>query len=188
MDSVKWIAEEEVKSKLREIAILKSDLRRSTVTREEALESQRRDLTTTFEALLQQRDETSVVKDREVAEQMSALESKFDTIQTENIRLKSELANSRCRVDLLSEESLRREEYLRQVQWRLDAERESRSSEDRDSITRLQQNLTEALSAKENLTTLLRESQRACEKVLYHYIVIIFEVIFSSILSLEYRQ
>ena len=165
VDSVKWIAEEEVKSKQREVAALQSDLRRATSSREDALESQRRDLTSTFESLLQHRDDTFLEKERTVAEQMNSLEAKFDIIQTENTRLKSELANSRCKVDLLSEEALRREEYLRQVQWRLDSERENRSSEDQQAILRLQQSLAEVVSAKESLTLQLRESQRAYEKV-----------------------
>lgn len=44
-----WATAEEMKSKSRDVEMLRDELQRATISREESLESQRRDLTTTFE-------------------------------------------------------------------------------------------------------------------------------------------
>ena len=162
---MKWATEEEVKSKTREIEALKSDLKRSVLSREDALESQRRELTATFESLIAQRDDSFLSKERDVSIHVAALESRFDTIQTENMRLKSELHIATSRGDLLGEEAVRREEYLRQITWRLDEERRLRMVEDETIQARAQDVVRNALSAKEDFASQLAEYQRKLDKV-----------------------
>ena len=58
IDSIKLISEEEVKSKNKDIEYLKNQVMKLNQQREESLENQRKDLTNTFEYIINQREET----------------------------------------------------------------------------------------------------------------------------------
>ena len=166
VESVKWTAEEEVKSKQRELDALRNDLRKNTSSREEAMDSQRRDLTSTFESLIRQRDDEYVAKEKEVVRQVSTLEARFEMILTENMKIKSDLSNAVTKFDLLADESLRREELLRQVQWRLDEERALKISDNSGLQSRLQDALAEASRVKDAMLARSEEAHRNLEKAI----------------------
>lgn len=94
VESMKWASEEESKSKMRENESLRDELHRLHSSREDSLESQRRDLTHTFEQLLSQREVNFTNKEREIAHQIAALDSKFEVLHTENSRIKAEYSES----------------------------------------------------------------------------------------------
>ena len=104
IESMRWAAVEESKAKQREIDSLKDELARATHSREESLDSQRRDLTRTFEHLIQQREEAFMGREREFGGQVLSLDSKFEQLSTDNSRLKSELAESARRIERLTED------------------------------------------------------------------------------------
>lgn len=163
---MRWAQAEESKTKAREIEILRDEIHRLNITREESLESQRRDLTQTFESLLYQREESFVQKEREIAAQISTLDHRFEQLQTENSRLKSELSESLRKCEILSDGINIEEEKSRQLQWRLDDERLSQQQSDDSMQRRIQQLQLELSVARETIATDALEHQRRLEKVI----------------------
>lgn len=164
IESMRWAQAEETKSKAREVESLREELHRLHNSREECLESQRRDLTHTFEQLLHQREETFASKERDIAHQIAVLESRFEQLQTENTRLKAEASDNFRKFEILSEEMSLKEEQCRQLQWRLDDERLS-SQSSHDTIHRQLQQLTLDLAvAKEAHKVEATDLQRKLEK------------------------
>jgi cell division protein FtsB len=158
-------AAEENKSKQREIQLLKDDITRLNASRDDALEAQRRDLTQTFENLLKQREESFIQKERDIAAQVTQLDSRFEQLQTENVRLKSEVSDLHRRNEMLSEEVSAKEENLRQLQWRIDDERMSRQEAEDATERRLQQLSLDLTLEKDKSGRLISDLQHQLEKV-----------------------
>lgn len=150
----------------REIETLKADIRRLGAQKDEILESQRRDLTQTFESLLQQREESFAAKEREIGSQVSLLEARFEALQTENTRLKADIAACQRKRETLTEEAAGKEEARRQLQWALDDERAARAQADSAHAHALQQLTLEISMLKENAEGDVGELRRKLAQVL----------------------
>lgn len=160
-----WTAAEEGKAKEREIASLKEEIQRSALSRDECLENQRRDLTQTFEALLEQRDDSFSKKEREIGQQITQLDSRFEQLRTDNSRLKSELADALRRCELFDEELRMKDDQLRQIHWRVEDERSAKIIQD-DAIQRQLQQLTIDLAVtKDTSQREAAEFAKSIEKV-----------------------
>ena len=123
IEAMKWAASEESKTKQRQIEILREDNRVLAASREDSLESQRRDLTTTFEQLILHREKHYGAREKKLGTQILALDEKFETLNTENSRLKSELQGSQRFVESQQKELLQDKEKLQSLNWQLDDER-----------------------------------------------------------------
>ena len=160
-----WTAAEEGKAKEREITALREDLQRLALSRDECLENQRRDLTQTFEALLEQREESFSTKEREIGQQITLLDSRFEQLRTDNSRLKSELADALRRCELCGEELRLKDDQLRQLHWRIEDEHSAKILLD-DAMQRQLQQLTIDLSvAKDTGQREAAEFAKSLEKV-----------------------
>ena len=173
IESVKWAADEEIKLKQRKIESLKADIKKMLSNREESLELQRKDLTSTFEALLKQRDQENLMKDKEVKDQFFKLENKFDLIRTENMKLSSENHNKSCKLEFVMGDLSRKEENLRQLQFKLDQINIDHREELESYHSRMNQAISEANSAKDNLLKQAKEFQSKLDQVIvdsYYYL------------------
>ena len=164
IESMRWAAAEETRVKEREIESLKEDIQRIHHSRDESLEAQRKDLTHTFETLLQQREDAFSQREKEIAIQIVALEGKFQILQTENSRLKSENGDMHRRVESLTDEVSTKDEYGRQLQWRLDDERTSRQQSDDQMQRRVHQMTLDLSITREKAIQDVGEVQRALDK------------------------
>jgi len=161
---MRWAAQEESKAKQREIDTMREDMARLALSREESLESQRRDLTRTFEALLQQREDSFSLREREIGSQVTALDTRFEQLQTENSRVKSDYWEAQRRIEHLTEEAAAKEESCRQLQWRLDDERLSKQQGDDSLQRRLQHTTMELAALKETTAKDLHDMQIRLDK------------------------
>lgn len=169
IEQVRWSSEEESRNQAREIESLKHDIKRMNILREESLESQRRDLTSTFEGILQQREDAYNNKERDIAGQIRLLDTRFEQLQTENTRLKNELAASLRKSEHLVEDLSQKEEGRRQLQWSLDDERTARTQAENTMAHELQQAMLELSLCKDNAAKDVTELKRklAAVSVLY---------------------
>ena len=92
-------------------------------------------MTHTFENLIQQREESFSKKEREIGNQIIGLDNKFEELRTENSRIKLENNEYHRRIESLSDEISNKDEQLRQLQWKLDDERNNKQLND-DQIHR----------------------------------------------------
>ena len=104
------------------------------------------------------------------------MEIKFDNIQTENSRLRSELHDVERKLDIQGKEVVSKEEQLRQRNWQLEDERQSRQA-DEDTLQRLLQqtklevsNIREIMN-KEKLD--MEEKLKRVIKPIYTYLFFI---------------
>ena len=162
---MQWSADEEARAKDREIESLRGDVRRLNALRDESLESQRRDLTHTFENILQQREEMHLSKERDIADQIALLDTRFEQLQTENTRLKNELAGATRQCEHLAEDNAHKEEARRQLQWSLDDERSARAQAENVAAHQLQQVTLELSIHKENTAKDISELKRKLAQV-----------------------
>lgn len=162
---MKWAAAEESQAKNREIDGLKQDLQRMATSRDEAMESQRRDLTHTFEQLLRQREEAFVSRERDIAAQVAALESRFEQLITDNSRLKTELQESHRRVETSTDDVLLRDDHIRQLQWRLEDERVTRQQLEDDLKRKLAAAALELVAEKDHSSKELSDVNSRADKV-----------------------
>lgn len=166
IESMRWAATEENNSRIKESNSLKAEIQRLYITREEALELQRKDLTDSFEKLMRQRDDSLTSKERKVGEQIMILDSKFEQLQTENNRLKSENNECRRNNEQLVEEARNRDDLCRQLQWTLDDERISRQREEDNMKRQIQQAQLDLNQSRDALLNASSEFQRKLDKAI----------------------
>jgi len=165
IEQMQWSTDEEAHAKDREIESLRGDIRRLNALRDESLESQRRDLTHTFENILQQREEAHAGKERDIADQIALLDTRFEQLQTENTRLKNELAGASRQCEHLAEDNAHKEEARRQLQWSLDDERSARAQAENVAAHQLQQVTLELSIHTENAAKDISELKRKLAQV-----------------------
>ena len=136
---MRWAADEDARSKTREITLLQADIQQLNLLKEESLESQRRDLTHTFENILKQREKSYSTKEHGIAQQIEVLHSRLEQLHTENTRLKNELGDAVRRCDRVSEDLALQSEVKRQTEWQLEDERASKAVSDNAGQQKLQQ-------------------------------------------------
>jgi len=165
VDSMKWTNDEELRSKIRDIENLKYEIQTLHIQREESLESQRKDLTNAFEQIINQRENSFNEKERGIAEQIMLLEKRFEQLQTENSRLKSDLSDAYNESSKLSTAISRLEESRSSLQWVLEDERSQKIAV-KDAMKREMQKLTLDLSiAKEGAAKRVIELENEIEKI-----------------------
>ena len=165
IEATRHAAAEEARAREREIEALKDDIQRVHQSRDESLETQRKDLTHTFEALLQQREDAFTGREKDIAAQVAGLESKFDVLQAENTRLKGENGDLHRRVEALMDETAAKEEHGRQLQQRVEEERAGRLQGEDHAQRRISQ-LTSDLSAmRERTIQDTSDMQRAADRL-----------------------
>ena len=163
IEGMKWAALEDGRAKAREIEALKADLVRVMSSRDESLDSQRKDLTQTFEQLLSQREHSCADRERELVGQIAAFASKHEQLQKEVGQLKSDVLESSRQKEGLVGELTRKEEMYRQLQWRAEDERSARQ-ETEDALRREVQQLSIDFSlAKEQLQSDSNDYSRRLE-------------------------
>lgn len=139
IEQMRWAADEDARSKTREITLLQADIQQLNLLKEESLESQRRDLTHTFENILKQREKSYSTKEHGIAQQIEVLHSRLEQLHTENTRLKNELGDAVRRCDRVSEDLALQSEVKRQTEWQLEDERASKAVSDNAGQQKLQQ-------------------------------------------------
>ena len=136
-----------------------------SINHETAMDDQRRDLTQTFEQLIQQREQAFNEREKEIIKQIAALEQRFESLMTESARLKSELAEAQRRVEQRGVELAAREEQCRNLSWRLEDERQS-SLAAADALARqLQQAQSALTTAKEDAELQAKDLQNQINQV-----------------------
>jgi hypothetical protein len=165
IEQMRWVNEDEARSHAREIESLKAEVKRQSLLREESLESQRRDLTKTFEGILQQREEAFTNKEREIAGQIMLLDTRLEQLLTENTRLKNELGSSQRKAEQYVEELAAKEEARRQLQWQLDDEKANQTQANNAQAHKLQQATLELSLYKENATKDILTLKKAITQV-----------------------
>ena len=99
--------------------------------KDEALELQRRDLTNTFESIMKQREDSIIAKENEISKQIQILDTRFEKLQTENMKLRSQYQEIKLHNEKLSEENIRYEESHRQISYKIEEVSKSKlASED----------------------------------------------------------
>jgi hypothetical protein len=113
-------SDEEIKSKAFEIENLKTEVSTLHRAKEEALELQRRDLTNTFEQIIQKREDGFAVKEAEIAKQINLLDQKFERIQSENMKLKSDCREIKLLNEKLVSDIGAKDNNLRQLSYQVE--------------------------------------------------------------------
>lgn len=162
---MRWSHEEENRSKQRELDHLKAEIHHIHLIKAESLESQRRDLTTTFEGLLQQREDAYITKEKEIADQVMLLDNRFNQLHNTNIKLKNELRDATHQIEKLTEEVGMKEEQRRKVEWLLDDERASRHLLDNQLQRKYDELLLNYTNAAENHNKDNKKNQHLLDQV-----------------------
>ena len=165
LENIKWTTSEELKSKQRDIDIAREDIRRQHVLRDEAIDTQRRDMTIAFENILAQREDSFSQREHEIATQITALESRIDNVQQENMKLRGEVANlSRAKEKLIGDVD-RKEDQIRQLNWRYEDACSSWKKIEDQLQRSLQQALDEVELCRDSLMKQISDSQHELDRV-----------------------
>ena len=125
IESMKWAASEDSKAKAREIDALREDNRVLAASREESLESQRRDLTATFEQLILHREKHHNTREKKLGAKVLAMDERMEEMGTECTRLKSELQAALRNVEVQEKDLLLSKEKIQNLNWQIEDERGS---------------------------------------------------------------
>ena len=128
IQTAEWTHDEGIRIKQREIDNLMGELERANTIRQDSLDTQRRDLTESYERILAQRDSAQDAKECDINRQINELSIRFEGLHTENSRVKSELAAALRVSDALTSEVADKEEARRRLQWQLDDERAQKTA------------------------------------------------------------
>lgn len=165
VEAVKWATAEEIKSKQLELDRCREEIRRMHTERDNALGLQRRDMTTAFEQLVAQREGAFSQREQEIVHQISTLEKRIEAVQTENMRLKTELSDISRQKDKMSLDVERKEENIRQIQWKLD-DCSAAFKKREDALERsLSEALTEVNLCRDSLIKQIGDSQLDIDRV-----------------------
>jgi hypothetical protein len=129
IESVRWAMTEELKARQKEILGLKADLRRLQTSREQALQSQRHDLSSTFENMLTQREAAFKEREKSLTDHLALLEGKLEETRLEALRVKTDASSGVRRIEQLGEELLQKDEQKRQLSWQLEDVRGAKATD-----------------------------------------------------------
>lgn len=142
--------------------------------KEEALEIQRRDLTQTFEQIIERRDQMWKAKEVEISKQIQVLEEKFDKLQTENTRLKNKNRELTLQVEELQNDLQHKEESLRQLNYKLEDTTLSKQSVEDSYQRQLNALSSELKSIMDSKGLENKDYQLQIEKVNHHHKIMDF--------------
>lgn len=137
---MQWSHDEDIKSKNFQLDNCKAEVQAIQRSKEEALELQRRELTSTFEQIVHEREEAFQIKEREIAMQISMLDQKFEKIQSENLRLKSEAREVKLMNEKLLGDLSDKDNIIRRLQTDLTEVQKSKETME-DGLKRLNNSL-----------------------------------------------
>lgn len=167
VEAVKWTTAEEIKAKQGELDKCKEDIRRMHLERDTSLSLQRRDMTSAFELLVSQRESSFVQREQEIVVQIASLEKRVESAQTENMRLKSDLSET-CRLrDKLSLDIERKDESIRQLQWKIEDSNEQWKRKEDILERSLHEALNEVNLCRDSLIKQIGDSQLEIDRVIY---------------------
>lgn len=139
---------------------IQDDLTRAYKDKEEALETQRKELTHAFDAMLKERDFLYTQKELEIGSQISLLENKLETILNENSRLRTQGDLQRHKIDGLSVELSTKQEELQSSRWRFEDDLRAKSEELVKTIKNLQEKEADLRYAQEVIFSKDREIEK----------------------------
>jgi hypothetical protein len=128
IESLQWSAEEESKSKQFEIDKLKKEIFILQRNKEDSLDLQRKDLSNTFEQIIQQREEAYQKREEDIGKQIHFLDQRFEKLQNENLKSKEQNREMKVTNERLSEEVIQKEEKIRHISYQLEEEIQKRLS------------------------------------------------------------
>ena len=164
IESLQFQAEEDSKTKQFEIDKLKKEISLLYRNKEDALEAQRKDLSSTFETILQQREDSFSKYEQEISQQITLLDTKLEKLQNENLKLKELLRDLRGTNEKLVEENHKKDEKQQQTSFQLQEEIQKRLTND-DTMKRhinglqldLQKEIDNHMKVKMELETALEK-------------------------------
>jgi chromosome segregation ATPase len=160
-----WTASEENKTKEREINSLKDDLERLGIARDQALETQHNELTTSFENILKQREELYSNRENEIMKQLSSWQTKFENSRIENNRIRSDLNELTRRYENAIEDMNKKDESIRELKWQIDDEKMKAQQTEENYQRRIQALNLEINSLNDNILRNQQEMKRIQDKV-----------------------
>lgn len=158
---------EELGARQREAEAHRAEAQRSWQQREEALETQRRELTAAFEKLMKQSDDSYMEREGKIASQIVALEQRIESVQNTNASLRSELASAARARDLAGAEAERKEEAIRQLHWRFEDAMGSWKRTEDMLERRVAQAIAEADASRDSMIKQINDAHHEIEKVLF---------------------
>lgn len=164
-DQMQYKHDEDVRVLNREIDYLRLEAQRASVARDECLESQRKDLIDTYEGIMHSNELAHQKKVDEISGQIEKLDKRIEQMQTESLKMKSDLAESHRHAEKLTTELSAAEEARRQLKWQLDDERSNKTVADDALQRQLLSVQLELVSVRESLNKDLEEQKKINEKV-----------------------
>ena len=116
--------------------------------------------------LVHQREKSFSLRERDIGHQVNALNQKFEHLHVENSRLRSENSDLLLKNETAADDVLSKRDQMRQLQWKLDDERNSKQ-QDNDQKQRHVQHLNlEMLAAREKAAQEVEELSKVVDQVL----------------------
>jgi chromosome segregation ATPase len=119
MENLRWSTSDEINHKNNIIDQLHNELRQVNLQRDEALALQRKELTITFDSILNEHNAAYNKKESIIYDQIKEIEIKFDNLTNENIRLKSEVNQLVSEHETMATDVNVKSDKIRQLQWQL---------------------------------------------------------------------
>ena len=116
--------------------------------------------------LVHQREESFSLRERDIGQQVNALNQKFENLHLENSRLRSENSDLLLRNETAADDVLAKRDQMRQLQWKLDDERSCKEQDDDQRQRYVQQLNLELIAVKEKAVLEVAELSKAVDKVL----------------------
>jgi chromosome segregation ATPase len=165
IENLGWLTSEENRGKNREIDTLKSEIARLTKAHRDDLDRQRSELHHTFDRLSEERANDFATREKEISHQILALDERFESIKTENLRLKALTNDSQRRIEQLTDEIAAKDTLLRQFMWQVEDERAHKLSNDDSNQRQITKLSMELNTLKETTTRESEEYKRSLEKL-----------------------
>lgn len=170
MESLRWTMNDEINAKNREVDQLRHDIKICQMQRDDALESQRLDLTNTFEGILTQRENEFHQIEKQINSQVNDLEKKFESLTTENMKLKSDVSASARQMEGLTVEGQAKDDRCRSMQWQLKDFMQMAQSEQTELNSKIQQLQFVIDTLKDEKGQMSNAFEMDVAKVLYKHI------------------
>lgn len=167
LETIRWTTSEEIKAKQREIDNYREDIKRQQYQRDEAIESQRRDMATAFDKLMAQREQSFSQREQDIANQISSLEARMERIQDDNMKLKSELHSTTRTKDQCVADIEKKDEQIRQLNWRFEDSAADWKKQEDQLQRNLQHALTEVNLCRDTIMKQISDSQHELDRVGY---------------------
>ena len=115
--------------------------------------------------LVHQREESFSLRERDIGHQVNALSQKFEHLHLENSKLRSENSDLLLKSETAADDVLGKRDQMRQLQWKLDDERNSKQHDDDMKQRHIQQLSLEIIVVKEKAAQDVAELSNVVDKV-----------------------